>query len=209
MVNQLTIMEIVLDDELLALLLLSSLPNSWETSVVSLSNYTPNGKLTFDMVKDSLLNEEIRRKGSNKVISSSQNEALFMKSIGRNIYKNSQKFNNCSQRFNDCSKSRGKSRPKTNITCFHCNKLGHVIKDCWFLKREKSMDRRNNYNKREDKDETTTAFVSDGEVVIVYEDDSINLSNQEYEWVVAYAASFHVIPHHDYFTSYTVVTLGM
>ena len=202
-------MEIVLDDELLALLLLSSLPNSWETSVVSLSNYTPNGKLTFDMVKDSLLNEEIRRKGSNKVISSSQNEALFMKSIGRNIYKNSQKFNNCSQRFNDCSKSRGKSRPKTNITCFHCNKLGHVIKDCWFLKREKSMDRRNNYNKREDKDETTTAFVSDGEVVIVYEDDSINLSNQEYEWVVAYAASFHVIPHHDYFTSYTVVTLGM
>jgi len=32
------------------------------------------------MVKDSLLNEEIRRKAGNKVISSSQNETLVMES---------------------------------------------------------------------------------------------------------------------------------
>ena len=80
MVNQFTTMEIVLDDELLALLLLSSLPDSQETLLVSLSNSAPNGKLTFDMVKDSLLNEEIRRKAGNKVISSSQNETLVMES---------------------------------------------------------------------------------------------------------------------------------
>jgi len=43
MVNQLTTMEILLDDELLALLLLSSLLDSWETLVVSLSNFVPNG----------------------------------------------------------------------------------------------------------------------------------------------------------------------
>ena len=143
MVNQLTTMEIVLDDELLALLLLSSLPDSWETLVVSLSNFGPNGKFTFGMVKDSLLNEEIRRKGNN-----SQNEALVMESRGRHMYKNSQKFNNRSKRCNDHIKSRGKSKPKTNITCFHCNKPGHVIKDCWFLKRENSRDRSNNYNKK-------------------------------------------------------------
>jgi len=53
------------------------------------------------------------------------------------VYKNSHKFNNRSQifkdhsqRFNDRSKSRGKSRPKTNITCFHYNEPVHVIKDC-------------------------------------------------------------------------------
>jgi len=83
MVNQLITMEIILDDELLALLLLSSLLDSWKTLVVSLSNSDPKGKFTFDMVKYSLLNEEIRRKGSNKVISSSQNEALVMESRGR------------------------------------------------------------------------------------------------------------------------------
>jgi len=45
--------------------------------------------------------------------------------------------------------------------------------------------------------------VFDSEVVIVYEDDFINLTNQE-EWVFDFAASFHVTPHCDYFTSYVV-----
>jgi len=87
MVNQLTTMEIVLDDEILALLLLSSLPDSWETLVVSLNNFAPNGNLTFNMVKDSLLNEEARKNGSIKVISYSQIEALVTDSRGRNMYK--------------------------------------------------------------------------------------------------------------------------
>ncbi|GFZ04053.1 hypothetical protein Acr_16g0006770 [Actinidia rufa] len=49
------------DDEMQALLLLSSLPESWETLVVSLSNSAPNGKLTTSMVMDALFNEEARR----------------------------------------------------------------------------------------------------------------------------------------------------
>jgi len=61
----------------------SLLPNSWETIVVPLSNSTPNGKLTFDMVKDILLKEEIRRKGSNKVTSSTQNKVYELKQASR------------------------------------------------------------------------------------------------------------------------------
>jgi len=118
MVNQLITMESVLEDELLALLMLSSLPKKWETLVLSLSNSTPNGKLTFDMVKDGLLNEETKRKDGSWDISYTQNEALVMESRARN----SQRFIDCSQRFNDHSKSRGKSRPKKDIICFHCNK---------------------------------------------------------------------------------------
>ena len=38
LINQLTNREIMLDDELQALLLLSFLPDSWDTLVVSLSN---------------------------------------------------------------------------------------------------------------------------------------------------------------------------
>ena len=59
-------MKLVIDDELQALLLLSSLPNSWETLVVPLSNSAPNGVLQVAMVKDSLLNEETRRKDLGK-----------------------------------------------------------------------------------------------------------------------------------------------
>jgi len=55
-------MKINLDDEVQALPLLSSLPGSWNTFVVSLSNSAPDGKLTLELVKNSLLNEEARRK---------------------------------------------------------------------------------------------------------------------------------------------------
>ena len=42
--------------------LIGSLPDSWETLVVSLSNFAPDGVLTLKMVKESMLNEENRRK---------------------------------------------------------------------------------------------------------------------------------------------------
>ena len=62
LVNQLSEVELQLGDEEQALLLLSSLPDNWETLVVSLSNSAPNGRLTMSMVKDALFNEEARRK---------------------------------------------------------------------------------------------------------------------------------------------------
>ena len=62
--NQLSSMKMSLDDELQALLLLSSLPESWETLVVSLSNSAPDGIVTMSQVTSSLLNEELRRKSS-------------------------------------------------------------------------------------------------------------------------------------------------
>ena len=55
-------MKINLDDEVQALPLLSSLPDSWNTLVVSLNNSAPDGKLTLELVKNSLLNKEARRK---------------------------------------------------------------------------------------------------------------------------------------------------
>ncbi|GFS33530.1 early nodulin-like protein 5 [Actinidia rufa] len=62
LVNQLTSVDLQFDDEMQALLLLSSLPESWETLVVSLINSAPNGKLTMSMVMDALFNEEARRR---------------------------------------------------------------------------------------------------------------------------------------------------
>ncbi|VFQ89935.1 unnamed protein product [Cuscuta campestris] len=61
-VNQLAGMKMKLEDELQALLLLSSLPDSWDTLVVSLSNSAPDGKMTMEMVKASLLNEGLGEK---------------------------------------------------------------------------------------------------------------------------------------------------
>ena len=62
LLNKLSTMKLELDDEVHALLLLSSLPNNWETLVVSLSNLVSNGVITINMVKDNMCNEEARRK---------------------------------------------------------------------------------------------------------------------------------------------------
>ncbi|GFY80937.1 pleiotropic drug resistance 4 [Actinidia rufa] len=72
LVNQLNNVDLQFDDEMQALLLLSSLSESWETLMVSLSNSVPNGKLTTSMVMDALFNEEARRRERGKTY---QNES--------------------------------------------------------------------------------------------------------------------------------------
>jgi len=57
-VNQLTKIDMKIDDELQELLLLSSLLKSWDTLVVTLNNSIPDGKISMDIVSNSLLNEE-------------------------------------------------------------------------------------------------------------------------------------------------------
>ena len=63
LINRTTSMEVPLADEVLALLLLGSLPNCWETLMVTLCHAGSQGKqLSLEMVKSSLLNEEAHRK---------------------------------------------------------------------------------------------------------------------------------------------------
>ncbi|KAK8672397.1 hypothetical protein V6N13_110769 [Hibiscus sabdariffa] len=71
-----------IEDELQALLLLSSLPEIWEILVVTLSKSTLDRKLTTDTVSDSLLNEEARRKERDLP---SQTEANMVENRGRKI----------------------------------------------------------------------------------------------------------------------------
>ena len=66
LVSHIITMKMIIKDEFQALFLLSSLLDSWETLVVSLINFAPNGMLQLAMVKDSLFNEETRRKDMGK-----------------------------------------------------------------------------------------------------------------------------------------------
>lgn len=77
-VNQLSSMKIVLDNELQALLLLSLLPERWETLVVSLSNSALDRVVTMNQVTGNLLNEETRRKS----LGSSTPETFVIKKRG-------------------------------------------------------------------------------------------------------------------------------
>ena len=52
-------------------------------------------------------------------------------------------------------------------------------------------------------DTENTAAVIDGDMGIVYDDRSINLTSHTSNWVINLGASFHVTAHRDYFTSST------
>ena len=80
-VNQLKNVDMNIGDELQTFLLLSSLLESWDILVVTLSNSALDGKLSMDNVTDSLLNEESRRK--EKDLSSHFNENV-VENRGRN-----------------------------------------------------------------------------------------------------------------------------
>ncbi|KAF8387595.1 hypothetical protein HHK36_026248 [Tetracentron sinense] len=146
-VNQLTTMKLVLDDELQALLLLSSLPDSWETLVVTVSNSAPNGELSMSLVTNSLFNEETRRKSAG----TDNAQALVIENRGRK-----------------------------------------------------------GSNQKKDDDKNTTATMSSEDVVVLSfgEEECLHVADQDIEWVVDTAASYHATPNKEFFTSYKAGDFG-
>ena len=192
-VNQLAAMKITFDDELQALLLLSSLPKSWETLVVTVSNSTLDGVVTMSQVTSSLLNEETRRKSSG----SSHSEALVMENRGRGRSKSKAPHNR------DKSRGRSSSISKKDVECYYCPKKGHMKRECRKLKFKEQNKEKNSEKKQND-----TAVVTDGELMIIRDDASINMISQEMDWVIDSGASFHVTSRADFFTSYSQGEFG-
>ena len=79
--TQLSSVGIEFNEEVRALILLSSLPESWNATITVVSSSTGNNKLKFDDVRDLLLSEEIQRKESGE---SSTSSVLHTESRGRN-----------------------------------------------------------------------------------------------------------------------------
>ena len=57
--SQLASVKINLDDEIRAILLMCSMPDSWDNLMVAISTSAPAGTLKFDDVSSSLMNEEL------------------------------------------------------------------------------------------------------------------------------------------------------
>ena len=55
-------MDINCKDEIRALILMSSLPESWDTIVAVISNSCGSEKLKFDEIRDVVLSESIRKR---------------------------------------------------------------------------------------------------------------------------------------------------
>mgnify|MGYP003740606461 FL=1 len=200
LINQLATMKMVLDDEFQALLLLSSLPDSWETLVVSLSNSTPNGKLTLGTVKDSMFNEEARRKDSG----ANQTQALVTENRGRNQNRGSDKnFRGRSKSRN--SRDRGRSKSRGGFRCYYCDIEGHTQKHCRKWKRDQEQA---NSKKKPEENNSTTAVTEDVVVLSCGDEECLHVTDENVEWVVDTAASYHATPTREFFTSYKAGDFG-
>nr|AAV88069.1 hypothetical retrotransposon [Ipomoea batatas] len=188
--DQLSGMGIKFEDEVLGLWLLNTLPDSWETFRVSLTNSAPNGVVTMEYVKSGILNEEARRRSQDT--STSQSDILVTDDRGRNKQKG--------QRGRDKSRSKSRSRYK-DIECHYCGKKSHIKKYSFKWKREKKQDNK-------DGDTGNQVATVRADLLVACDDNVINVACHETTWIVDSGAAYHVTPRKEFFTSYTPGDFG-
>jgi hypothetical protein len=131
--NQLSSVKVDFDDEVRALLILCSLPESWNGLVMAVSNFVSGSNtLKFDDVVGVILSEEMRRKSTGET----SRNALNMESRGRQKDRGKGSGNRGNSR-----KGRSKSR-LGKIECWNCGKKGHLKKDYRAPKKQRDGHRR-------------------------------------------------------------------
>ncbi|KAL2230598.1 UNVERIFIED_CONTAM: Retrovirus-related Pol polyprotein from transposon TNT 1-94 [Sesamum indicum] len=122
--TQLASVDIVFDDEVKVLILLSSLPDSWDVVVTSVSTSSGKENMKFDNIRDMMLNEEICRRQTG----GSSGSELHTESRGRPDTRG---------KYRGRSKSREKNKGNKEMVCWNCEKPGHMKSECRAPKKEK------------------------------------------------------------------------
>ncbi|KAD3069146.1 hypothetical protein E3N88_37026 [Mikania micrantha] len=159
------------DDETKAVLLLSSLPDSWSGTVTAVTNSVGTDGLTLEKIRNLVLGEDVRRRGA-KAGSSSE---MFYVGRGRE-----------NSRDSGSSKGRGRSSSKArpSVRCWECNEKGHYRGTC---------PNKNSGGGSKNSGGLNTAEVSysDDDALILCSESSVE------SWVMDFGASFHATHSND------------
>ena len=136
--NQLSSVEIDFDDEIRALIVLASLPNSWQAMRMAISNSTGKEKFKYNDIRDLILADEIRRRDASETSGSSS--ALNLEIKGRGNNRNSNRGRSKSRNSN---RNRSKSRSGQQVQCQNCGKTGHFRNQCKSPKKKNGDDSAN------------------------------------------------------------------
>ena len=190
LVSQLTKIDMKIDDELETLLLLSWLLESWDTLIVTLSNLVPDGKISMDIVLDTLLSEDSRRK---ERCTNFQYEVNMIETRERNESNGKNK-----------NKAKSRSQSRTRTKCYYSSKEGHKRFECRFMKKDlKARIVHLDLFGPKKKDYTpTTTVAGDDDSLLIGEDNYLNVAYGDCSWIVDSSASFHVSPHKYFFSNY-------
>jgi hypothetical protein len=123
-ISQLSAQGMTIDDELKALLLMSTLPPSWETFITTVCNASA-AAVKYSETTSSILSEDARRK---TFVQNTASEAYTVQSTGDRQQHLGRSFSRGANASRNRSKSRG------SVTCNYCKKPGHVKNECRSLK---------------------------------------------------------------------------
>ncbi|GAA0152200.1 hypothetical protein LIER_10740 [Lithospermum erythrorhizon] len=188
-------MGIDFSDEVQALWILGSLPESWETLSVSLSSSIPDGTLSKEMVCNSIINEELRRESVKTDSALSNNETLVYE--GKNfVKKKSKQFKR---------KAKNPNLNKKEDLCHYCNKKGHWKLQCYSFKKDQAEG-----NVKLKKSDNNVAIVDQqSDLIVVVGGVDVCYAAKEEDWIVDSGASFHVTPNRDFFCTYVEGDFGV
>lgn len=184
--SRLTSVDIKFDDEVQALLLVSSLPDSWSGFVTAICNSSGSSKMTFDGVRDAILGEDIRRRNSGE----SSGSLLSTESRGRKSDREQNQGRSRSK-----SLKRGQSKDRKEIVCWNCQKKGHFRNRCTAPAAPKGK-------KKEDNSANVVEEVADDDALICCVECSVE------SWVMDSGASFHATPCKDLMLNFRLGNFG-
>lgn len=174
--------EVKLQDEDKAILLLSALPKPYD-NLVDAMLYGRLTTITLEEVLCALKTKELKK--VNEEFREDAGEGLMVKTkFSRN--KNFNKTKSKEQNVNKFHKKPGPE--KETRKCFHCDKVGHLKKDCYAWKK---LQKHRNQEANQ-----TKATESDGEPEVLNVMDKTDIG----KWILDSGCSFHMCPCRSWFT---------
>ncbi|MCO5562447.1 hypothetical protein L7F22_016075 [Adiantum nelumboides] len=198
------------------IVLLCSLPPSWDIFCTAVNNSALNGTLVYSDVTSSLLSDKMHRKAMG---SSHHGRAHYVQKNGKQRNGHCWNCDSKKEGNRDASKGRSKSLVCCNDQCHYCDKFTHIKKNCygWKLKIEELNI------VQDDCDAQDINMLIENDDVFYDAQETLSLQGfmtaellvsgeVSHTWILDLGALLHVTPDRHWFTTYGetigTVTLG-
>ncbi|GKV28913.1 hypothetical protein SLEP1_g37899 [Rubroshorea leprosula] len=189
-IKELANLGINFDDEVNGLILLNTLPESWESFRSTTINSSPGGQVTLEIAKNRIFEEEKRMRALG-VFLQPNTQALVMDNRGRSKTREPRGRG-----------GRSRSKSKSGVKCYHCGQLGHMKRNCYLLK---GKDKK----KVENSNTTAVASTSGGDVTLLCDrGECCHAENSNAEWIIDSSASYYCVTKREYFSTYKAGDFG-